>query len=32
MAADAFSLNSEADRAPAIEFCTIKDYQVRRAA
>jgi peptide chain release factor 3 len=32
MAANAFSLNYEADRAPAMIFRTIKDYQVRRAA
>ena len=32
LAANAFMLNYEAERAPKITFKTIKDYQVRRAA
>jgi peptide chain release factor 3 len=32
LAANSFSLNYEADRAPKIIFKTIKDYQIRKAA
>ncbi|MGL4404175.1 MAG: peptide chain release factor 3, partial [Notoacmeibacter sp.] len=32
LAANTFSLNYEADRAPKMVFKTLKDYQVRRAA
>jgi peptide chain release factor 3 len=32
LAANTFSLNYEADRAPSIIFKTLKDYQVRKAA